>query len=90
MIFEMFRFLVLAMFRAWIFVILFVSSEAAPSLPKKKIFIGALALSYGEDEWGYQTAMEYATETVNNRSDVLKDYELVVRYAETLVSEVRQ
>jgi hypothetical protein len=70
-------------------VILFASSQAASSPPRKKIFVGALALSYNNDEQGYQTAMEYATETVNNRSDILKDYELVVRYAETLVSVVK-
>ena len=77
------------MSRSWIFVILFASSQAASSPPRKKIFVGALALSYNHDEQGYQTAMEYATETVNNRSDILKDYELVVRYAETLVSVVK-
>ena len=74
------------MFRAWIFVIIFTNFHPAFLLPKKKIFIGALVLSYGEDEKGFQTAMEYATETINNRSDVLKDYELVVRYEKTFVS----
>ena len=68
----------------------FTSFQAVSSQPKKKIFMGALALSYNGDELGFQAAMEYATETVNNRSDILKDYELVVRYAETLVSKVRQ
>ena len=48
--------------------------------------MGALVLSYNKDEQGFQTAMEYATETINNRTDILKDYELVVKYAETLVS----
>ena len=72
------------------FVILLASFQAVYSQPKKKIFMGALALSYNGDEQGFQAAMEYATETVNNRSDILKDYELVVRYAETLVSKVRQ
>ena len=79
-------FLFLVMFRAWIFVILLARLQATFSLPKKKIFMGALVLSYNKDEQGIQAAMEYATETINNRSDILKDYELVVKYAETLVS----
>ena len=54
--------------------------------PKKEIFMGALVLSYNKDVQGFQTAMEYATETINNRTDILKDYELVVKYADTLVS----
>jgi hypothetical protein len=74
------------MSRAWIVAILLVTFQAAFSLPKKKIFMGALVLSYNNDEQGFQTAMEYATEIINNRSDILRDYELVVRYAETLVS----
>ena len=48
--------------------------------------MGALVLSYGKDEQGYQTAMEYATEIINSRDDILKDYELVLRYANTFVS----
>ena len=47
--------------------------------------MGALVLAFKEDELGFKTAMEYATEIINNRSDILKDYELVVRYAKTLV-----
>ena len=82
-------FFVLAMSCACVFVILLASFQFVYSLPKKKIFLGALALSYNGDEQGFQAAMEYATETVNNRSDILKDYELVVRYAETFVSKVR-
>ena len=77
------------MSRAWIVAILLVTFPAAFSFPKKKIFMGALVLSYNNDEQGFQTAMEYATEIINNRSDILKDYELVVRYAETLVSITR-
>ena len=68
--------------------VLFTSFQAVSSQPKKKIFMGALALSYNGDEQGFQAAMEYATETVNNHSDILKDYELVVRYAETLGSPI--
>ena len=60
--------------------------QATFSPPKKKIFMGALVLSYNKDEQGFQTAMEYATETINNRTDMLRDYELVVKYAETRVS----
>jgi hypothetical protein len=74
------------MLRAWIFVILLARLQATISRPRKKIFMGALVLSYNKDEQGFQTAMEYATETINNRTDILKDYELVVKYAETLVS----
>ena len=48
--------------------------------------MGALVLSYGEDEEGHQTAMEYATEIINSRDDILKDYELVLGYANTFVS----
>ena len=73
------------MARALLLVILLGGFQAAFSLPKKKIFIGALVPSYNKDFYGFQTALEYATETVNNRSDILKDYELVVRYADTKV-----
>ena len=66
--------------------ILLARFQATFSLPKKKIFMGALVLSYNDDEQGFQTAMEYATEIINNRTDILKDYELVVRYGKTLVS----
>ena len=55
--------------------------------PKKKIFMGALVLSYGSDEQGFQAAMELATGQINNRTDILKDYELVVKYANTYVSK---
>ena len=83
------KFFLLVMSRTWIFMLLFTSFLTVSSQPKKKIFMGTLVLSYGGDEQGFQAAMEYATEIVNNRSDILKDYELVVRYAETLVSKVR-
>ena len=66
--------------------ILLARLQATISRPRKKIFMGALVLSYNKDEQGFQTAMEYATETINNRTDILKDYELVVKYADTLVS----
>lgn len=48
--------------------------------------MGALVFSYGKDEQGFKAAMELATEQINNRTDILKDYELVVKYASTFVS----
>jgi hypothetical protein len=74
------------MSRVWCLVIFLAAFKITLSLPKKKIFMGALVLSYNSDEQGFQTAMEYATELINNRSDILRDYELVVRYENTLVS----
>jgi hypothetical protein len=74
------------MSRVWCLVIFLAAFKTTLSLPKKKIFMGALVLSYNSDEQGFQTAMEYATELINNRSDILRDYELVVRYEITLVS----
>ena len=47
-------------------------------------------MSYGFDEQGFQAAMELATEQINNRTDILKDYELVVKYANTYVSRKTQ
>ena len=64
--------LLLAIFHAYLGTIL--------ALPNKKIFIGALVPSQSTDE-GFRTAIEYATEMINNRSDILKDYKLVVKYA---------
>ena len=74
------------MSRLWILALFLALTKTTLSSAKKKIFMGALVLSYGEDEQGYQTAMEYATEIINSRDDILKDYELVLRYANTFVS----
>ena len=79
-------FLSLVMPRAWTLVFLFCSCTTTLCFPKRKIFIGALVLSFGEDEQGYKTAMEYATEIINNRSDILRNYEIVVKYENTFVS----
>ena len=76
----------LDMCRSWILVIFLTSLRTTPALPKRKIFMGALVMSYGRDEQGFQAAMEFATEQINNRTDILKDYELVVKYASTFVS----
>ncbi|CAB4034323.1 Hypothetical predicted protein, partial [Paramuricea clavata] len=76
------------MSRVWGLVIFLAAFKITLSLTKKKIFMGALVLPYNNDEQGFQAAMEYATELINNRSDILKDYELVVRYAETLGSPI--
>ena len=55
---------------------------------KKKIFMGAFVDTgaRGYDDQGYRAAMELATEIINNRSDILGDYDLVVTYRNTLVS----
>ena len=53
---------------------------------KKKIFIGGLIPSYGFDLFGYKAAMELATDTINNNTEVLNDYELIVKYWDTFVS----
>ena len=74
------------MSRLWILAVFLALTKASLSSAKTKIFMGALVFSYGEDEQGFQTAMEYATEIINNRDDILKDYELVLRYASTFVS----
>ncbi|XP_028407401.1 gamma-aminobutyric acid type B receptor subunit 2-like isoform X2 [Dendronephthya gigantea] len=74
--------------RALMWAILFCFSKATISLSKKKIFIGALVYSYGDDAQGFKTAMEHATEIINNRSDILKDYEIVVKYTNTFSSPI--
>ena len=74
------------MSRFWILVIFLTSLRTSFASPKRKIFMGALVLSYGSDEQGFQAAMELATEQINSRTDILKDYELVVKYANTYVS----
>ena len=54
--------------------------------PRHKIHIGCLVPSYGMDYYGYQTAIELATEMINNRSDILPDHEIVMLCGDTYVS----
>jgi hypothetical protein len=53
---------------------------------KNKIFIGCLFPGYGNDRYGFKAAIKLATEMINNRSDILPDYEFVMRYQNTYVS----
>ena len=70
----------------WILMIMFGCPQSVFCNSKKKIFIGGLIPSYTNDRYGYQTALELAKETINNRSDILKDYEMIVKYGDTFVS----
>ena len=42
---------------------------------------------FGEDQYGYQAAIELAAEMINNRSDILPDHEVVVVCKDTYVSK---
>ncbi|CAB3991705.1 Hypothetical predicted protein, partial [Paramuricea clavata] len=54
---------------------------------KNKIFIDCLFPGYRNDRYGFKAAIELATEMINNRSDILPDYEFVMRYQNTYGSE---
>ena len=73
------------MLNSWIIIILFCSLPTIFCSTKKKLFIGGLLPSYNNDRYGYQAALELAKDTINNRSDILKDYEIVVKYGDTFV-----
>jgi hypothetical protein len=52
-----------------------------------KIYLGCLVPGFGEDQYGYQAAIELAAEMINNRSDILPDHEVVVVCKDTYVSK---
>lgn len=55
---------------------------------KEDVYIPVLAPMFGieNDRFGFVTAMKYAFELINNRSDILRDYRLVAEYHDTIVS----
>ena len=72
------------MFRLWL--PLLVTGCLNVILAKHKIHIGCLIPSYGQDNYGYQTAIELAAEMINNRTDILPDHEIVMLCGDTFVS----
>lgn len=55
---------------------------------KEDVYIPVLAPMFGieNDRFGFVTAMKYAFELINNRSDILRDYRLVAEYHDTIAS----
>ena len=57
-------------------------------LAKKDVYIPVLVPMFGvdHDRFAYVTAMKYAFELINNRTDILPDYHLEAEYHDTIVS----
>ena len=52
----------------------------------KELHIIALVPFIYNDRFGYKNAVDMATDDVNNRSDILKDYKIKIHFGETFVS----
>ena len=51
---------------------------------KKEIHIGAFVPFLGDDRYGHSTAMKMAIDIINNRSDILTNYTLVLDSEDTI------
>ena len=61
-----------------------------PVSTKKNVTIPVLAPMFGlvVDRFAYALAAKYAMDLINNRTDILKDYHLVPRIYDTVVSRL--
>ncbi len=64
-----------------------VVGEASAVNKSRTIHFGAFVPSFGNDKFGYKAAIDMAVGQINNRTDFLEDYKIVVHYVDTYVSK---
>ena len=60
------------------------STGSVMGAEKKEIHIGAFVPFLEKDKYGYYTAMKMAIDIINNRSDILNNYTLVLDSEDTI------